>query len=183
MDDELEAIRKRKLSEIQQQQMNSQDAALEESARKKEFENFLKHFIYRKNSEVLPSKIYSFWTDNRSHCGLNGFGQGGHMDYGQGDGSKVLIHGSHENKRAAAVEHGAKPGVGVREERGFHEAGFILKGEKFHGVPVTGVNDLAGNQPGGQPYPPAHPVGKPVGFHGVHRFYDLDKPGDGVLAA
>ena len=38
MDDELEAIRKRKLSEIQQQQMNSQGAALEESARKKEFE-------------------------------------------------------------------------------------------------------------------------------------------------
>ena len=37
MDDELEAIRKRKLLELQQQQMSSQEA-LEEGARKKEFE-------------------------------------------------------------------------------------------------------------------------------------------------
>jgi programmed cell death protein 5 len=37
MDDELEAIRKKKLLELQQQQMGSQ-AALEEEARKKEFD-------------------------------------------------------------------------------------------------------------------------------------------------
>ena len=37
MDDELEAIRKKKLLELQQQQMSSQNA-LEEDARKKEFE-------------------------------------------------------------------------------------------------------------------------------------------------
>ena len=37
MDDELEAIRKKKLSELQQQQMGSQ-TALEEETRKKEFE-------------------------------------------------------------------------------------------------------------------------------------------------
>ena len=37
MDDELEAIRKKKLLELQQQQMRSQEA-LEEEARKKEFE-------------------------------------------------------------------------------------------------------------------------------------------------
>ena len=38
MDDELEAIRKKKLFELQQQQMGSQ-GALEEEARKKEFED------------------------------------------------------------------------------------------------------------------------------------------------
>ena len=37
MDDELEAIRKKKLLELQQQQMSSQEA-LEEGAKKKEFE-------------------------------------------------------------------------------------------------------------------------------------------------
>jgi len=38
MDDELEAIRKKKLLELQQQQMSSQEALEEEGARKKEFE-------------------------------------------------------------------------------------------------------------------------------------------------
>ena len=38
MDDELEAIRKKKLLELQQQQMGSQGTAFEEEARKQEFE-------------------------------------------------------------------------------------------------------------------------------------------------
>ena len=38
MDDELEAIRKKKLLELQQQQMGSQDNVFEEDARQKEFE-------------------------------------------------------------------------------------------------------------------------------------------------
>ena len=38
MDDELEAIRKKKLLELQHQQMGSQEKAFEEEARKQEFE-------------------------------------------------------------------------------------------------------------------------------------------------
>ena len=38
MDDELEALRKKRLLELQQQQMGSQEASLEEVTRKQEFE-------------------------------------------------------------------------------------------------------------------------------------------------
>ena len=47
MDNELEAIRKKKLSELQQQQISSQDVALQEEAMKKEFEDQKKTALRR----------------------------------------------------------------------------------------------------------------------------------------
>ena len=74
------------------------------------------------------------------------------MIHCQGGCAPVNLYFSFQHIRTVTVDRVAKPFIGFGEKGGFHNTGFILEGQKFHGVAVFGGNHLAGDQPAGQAY-------------------------------
>lgn len=94
-------------------------------------------------------------------------GYGRHMGHGQGEGAEVFFHLAAEEEGAAVVQQGAEAAVRVREKGGFHQAGFVFEGEKFHGFIVPGAYHLAGDQQTGETDAAAHISGE------IHRLDEI----------
>lgn len=76
--------------------------------------------------------------------------------YGHGHCAEVLLHPAVEYEWPALVKNGAKSAIGFGEKGGFDQAGFIFESQKFHGIAMFGIHDLAGNQQTGNAYMSAY---------------------------
>ena len=101
----------------------------------------------------------------------------------QGDSPPVLFHNALEQIGPAVVEQVAEAVVGFGEEGGLHDAGFIFKGEKLHGVAASGVDDFTRDEPAGKAHPLAPPVWQCLGPDRVEPAHGGLEKGHGVLPA
>ena len=65
----------------------------------------------------------------------------------ESQGPEFLLHIAFQQQRSLAVQQVAAALINLGEKSALHQAGFVLKGEKLHGLPVFGADNFAGDQP------------------------------------
>ncbi len=73
--------------------------------------------------------------------------------------AEIFLHLAVKDKWAASVQDGTEPAIDFGEKGGLHQSGFILEGEKLHGIALFGTDDLSRNQQTGNRYTPVYETG------------------------